>query len=150
VVWIVAHGVGIGAVPYYAVQTLILRGAIERARIERERRGVRWRAFCRFSGGGGVASVFDGFDECFDVSIAIDARLFGLSIGVRVGYAAHFSKRVFDCLYTVAAGHSLDSDGLRHTLSTYERDIFVSFCFESKVYLGSEMAYEAQRWETIL
>ena len=63
VVWIVAHGVGIGAVPYYAVQTLIRRGTVKRAGVERERRGTCGRTFRRFSGVGGVSSVLDGLNE---------------------------------------------------------------------------------------
>lgn len=115
VVWMVAHVVEFDAIPHYVVQTLTLRSAIERVGIERERRGVRRRSFRRVSGVGGVSSVLDGLDECRDIGVAIDARLFGFSVNGHVGHTAYLSKCFFDSLFAVAASHSLDGDGRRHT-----------------------------------
>lgn len=115
VVWMMVHGLGFGSVSHYSDQALILRGTFRKIRIERERRDVRRRTFRLFSGLCGVSSVLDGLDEHCGVGVTIDARLFGLSVSGHIGYAAHTSKRFFDRLLTVAAGHSSDGDNRRHT-----------------------------------
>lgn len=67
----------------------------------------------------GISSVFNGLNECCDVSIAIDPCLFGLTVRSSVGHAVYIPKCVFDGLLAVSTAHSFYSDGRRHTrLST--------------------------------
>lgn len=75
---------------------------------------VAVRLFQRFSDECRVSSVFHCLDERRCLSVPINARLFGFAVGGRVSHAGHISKRLFDRLFTVFAGHSLDSDSLCH------------------------------------
>lgn len=131
VVWVVGHVLGFGAVPHDSVRPSTLRETSRGIEVQRERPGGRRGTVRLFSGVGSVSSFLDGLDECWDVSVALDTYLFGVLIGGRVSHTTDLSKRVFDFLFTMATGHSLNRDGRGHTMIDRGRLSYADFPFES-------------------